>query len=81
MIGLLVAHEMVDGEVSFDRNQGSLPEHERGPPQRDELSSLIEEWLLNEPASVEAEIRIKIRQPLRFIGGRQRDFVCLNVNE
>ena len=79
MIGFFITHEMVDSEASFNCDQSSLPEYERRSPRCDKLHSLIEEWLLDEPGSVEAEILIKVGHLLRFIGGCQRYLLCLKV--
>ena len=67
MIWLFVAHEMVNSEVSFDCDQSSLPEHKRRLPWWDELRIFIEEWLLDEPGSIEVEILIEVGHPLRFV--------------
>jgi len=79
MIWLFVAHEVVNSEVSFDCDQSSLPEHKRRLPRWDKLRIFIEERLLDEPGSIEAEILIEVGHPLRFVSGLQRDFICLKV--
>jgi len=81
MTRLLAGHEMEDGEMSLDRDQGSLPEYERRPPRRDKVAILIIDRLLNEPGPVEGEARIEVMHLVWFVGRLQRDLLCLNVNK
>jgi len=71
MVGLLVAQEMVNREVRFDRNESTLLKYVWRPPRRDEVSIAIEEGLLDNSASIEMEIRIEVGHPLRFVSGLQ----------
>ena len=78
MTGFFILDEMINREVGFDRDQSTLPKHNRRLPRRDKACGLIEERLLNKSRSVELNLLIEIGHPSGVVGGIQRDLICLN---
>ena len=71
MVTFFIRQKMIDGELSFNRDQCSLPQHERCFPRLDKRAIFVEDRLLLQAGSTERESWVEIRHHVRFIGGVQ----------